>query len=492
MMMKRRSLLLFLALLCWAAAAGLALREYTRYQALQGLLTPGTRIAGAPVGGLTAQAAGLRLAQLYALTPIEARYQDAAIQIAPDRLGFHLDMQAMLTEASRASQFSFWDFLMNQRPAPVEVPLQASLDSAAARAYLQDQIVPRYGQPPAAGRAIPGGWAFTSGQPGQQVDVDSALAQLDAALRSTSQRVITLQARPVPALPPSFDQLDPQIEVLLASSGFSGTAEVYLQDLHTGQELQIAYHQGQRVPPDIAFTAASTIKIPVLISAFHHLDGDLPDDLRAQMELMIDRSDNGSTDEVMRATMDENLAPLTVTEDLRALGLQNTFLAGLFYTGAPLLQRFDTPANQRGDFSTDPDIYNQTTPADMGRLLGWLEQCSAQGSGPLIETFGPAMTQARCQTMIELLKKNRKAVLIEAGLPEATPLAHKYGWVTDPLDGLMHTASDAAIVYTPQGSFVLSVYLYDPDQLLWDDAQLLVSHITSAAWNYFSAVEQTR
>ena len=68
--------------------------------------------------------------------------------------------------------------------------------------------------------------------------------------------------------------------------------------------------------------------------------------------------------------------------------------------------------------------------------------------------------------MISYLTKNRIAVLIEAGVPEGVQVAHKHGWLTDPADGLIHTISDAAIVYSPGGNFILVIYLYDQEQLI--------------------------
>ncbi len=47
---------------------------------------------------------------------------------------------------------------------------------------------------------------------------------------------------------------------------------------------------------------------------------------------MIQRSDNTSTDALMEV-FDRNLGPLTVTEDMRALGLDNTFISGYFLPG---------------------------------------------------------------------------------------------------------------------------------------------------------------
>jgi hypothetical protein len=117
-------------------------------------------------------------------------------------------------------------------------------------------------------------------------------------------------------------------------------------------------------------------------------------------------------------------------------------------------------------------------------MLAAIYHCASTGNGPLIDTFGTAITQSECQQMVDLLAANRKGVLIEAGVPEGTRLAHKYGWVTDFEDGLLHTASDAAIVYTPGGDFVLTAYLYQPEQLQWESSQNLVAYLTAAAYNY--------
>ncbi|WP_322807288.1 serine hydrolase, partial [Thermanaerothrix sp.] len=82
--------------------------------------------------------------------------------------------------------------------------------------------------------------------------------------------------------------------------------------------------------------------------------------------------------------------------------------------------------------------------------------------------------------------RNRIAVLIEAGLPEGTQIAHKHGWVTDPRDGLIHTISDAGIVYTPGGNYVLVIFLYHPVQLLFDPANLLIANLSQAVYNFYN------
>jgi len=481
---------LFISLACLIAALVLTLGQIQLYDAVRGVYPNGTVIAGIPVGGLDAQAAGLRLVQAYTITPLELRINGARVQIDPNAAGVQLDLQKMLNTPAEAEENAywtgFWDFLWNRPRQALNGTLACSVNGDQLRAYLQEKIAPHFIQPARPGGAVPGDVIFTPGQPGEEVDLASKEAEIRAALCQLAPRVVEIGTKTTQPLPPSVEDLRAVLEILVQTSGFDGIAEVYYQDIAAGQEINFAFNQGRPVSPEIAFTGASTIKIPVMISAYKRLEGELPPDLRSRMELMIDLSDNASTDEVMTQALDPNLAPVQVTEDMQALGLDNTFLAGFLYIGAPLLNRYQTPANQRADLSTDPDIYNQTTTADMGQLLAAIERCAASGSGALVETFQGQVSPAECQEMTGLLKKNRKGVLLEAGLPEGTPIAHKYGWVTDANDGLLHTASDAAIIYTPGGDFILTAYLYHPVQLPWDDAQRMVASLATAAYNFYN------
>lgn len=481
---------LTLSLLCLISALVLTLGQINRYDASRTVYPAGTVIAGIPVGNMDAQAAGLRLVQAYLHTPLELRIAGAAVQIDPDAAGVQLDLQKMLDTSKQNGEASywlgFWDYLWNRPPQALTNDLACSVSSEILHAYLQDNIAPHFTHPATPASPVPGDVIFRPGEPGEEIDLAAKEEEIRAALCQAAPRVVEMETKSIPPLPPNIDNLRLVLETLAQVSGFDGIIEAYFQDLSTGQEINFAYNQGRVVNAEIAFTGASTIKIPVMISAYKHIDSPLPEELRRKMEEMIDLSDNASTDEVMKQSLDENIAPIQVTQDLQALGFKNTFLAGFFYIGAPLLERYKTPANQRTDLTTDPDIYNQTTAADMGRLLAAIQRCAANGSGPLLETFQGQVSQAECREMIELLKKNRKGVLVEAGLPEGTLLAHKYGWVTDANDGLLHTASDAAIVYTPGGDFVLTAYLYHPNQLPWDDAQRLVASLATAAYNFYN------
>jgi beta-lactamase class A len=190
----------------------------------------------------------------------------------------------------------------------------------------------------------------------------------------------------------------------------------------------------------------------------------------------------------MDLIIDPERAPLEVSDNMKALGLENTFLAGYFSLGSPLLEKFDTPANTRADINTDPDPYSQTTAADIGMLLEDIYQCAQTHGGAFNAVFPGEITQAECQTMITLLINNKLPSLLTAGIPEGTQIAHKHGWVST--NGIINTIGDAGIIYTPGGNFVLVVFLNHPDQLVWEPASKLISELSRAVYNYYNIPQQ--
>jgi hypothetical protein len=51
---------------------------------------------------------------------------------------------------------------------------------------------------------------------------------------------------------------------------------------------------------------------------------------------------------------------------------------------------------------------------------------------------------------------------------------------------MLHTLGDAGIIFTPGGDFVMTVYLWDKTQLLFDPANILVADLARASYNYFN------
>ncbi len=480
-------------------ATFLSIYSLTSYSRQRNNYPYGMTIAGVPVGGLDARAATQRVLQVYS-TPIEIHYGGGIIQVDPTVLGFQIDMDSMLAAADlnrTGGSFwgGFWDFLWNRDPASNAVPLRATIAEERLRAYLQTEVAPRYDQPATAAQPIPGTTSFTPGQPGQSLDVDSAVALIEDALRSPSSRTVTLTAvQNAAAARPTLNNLQVLMKQIITTSGFDGAIGVYMLDLQNGQEIHFALDQGQEIPvePDVAFTASSTMKIPILVSYFvQHGKAPVDPSVGAKIENMIHASDNPSADAVM-AELDPDTGPLVVTQYMKQLGLDSTFIAGFFAPGSPLLQRFVTPANQRADISTTPDPYNQTTPSDMGMLLEDVYQCAQSGGGALVAAFPDKMDEDVCKQIVNYLASDKIGIMIEAGVPEGTVVAHKHGWVTDPATGLDHDWSDAGIVYTPGGNFVLSIYSWHPVQLVFVDVgdrigiNHLFANLAQSVYNYFN------
>jgi beta-lactamase class A len=463
------------------------------FSRVRSLLPAGLIVAGVPVGGLDRSGAAQRLMEVYSF-PVMLRYNGAAILLQPSVVDFRLDVENMLALANvertqKVFWEDFWDYLWGRTTFPTQIPLRATYSEERLRAYLTD-VALRYDQPAESAMPIPGSANFQAGKTGEALDVDSSVPMIEAALYSLDNRDVSLPLKQVNPTRPAFQNLDVLLKQTLKVAGFEGLAGVYLLDLQNAQELHFAYQNGEdvSVQPDIAFTASSIIKIPIMVSAFRRMSDQSDTETMKLLSDMIDKSGNEAADWLMNRVIDPERAPLLVADDMKALGLQNTFLAGYFSFGSPLLEVVQTPANQRTDINTDPDPYSQTTPSDMGMLLEDIYQCAQDGGGALPAVFPGEITQTECQAMNSYLIKNRLPVLLTAGLPEATPIAHKHGWVT--VNGVINTIGDAGIIYTPGGNYILVVFLYHPSQLIWESASTMVSNISTAVYNFYNLPEQ--
>jgi beta-lactamase class A len=463
--------------------------QLIRFSRLRAGFSPGTRIAGIAVGGLDQQQAAERITQAYNV-PIELVYGDQHMQVKPSQLGFEVDTIAMIAVADQQRVTlpfwpSFWDYLWNRPLNSNDTPLQASIDENRIRNFLMDEIASRYDQVPTSSIPIPGTINFQVGSPGLLLDIEKSLPIVERALQSTTDRSAPLLIEEISPPRPSLENLEVLLKQIIDRSNFDGLTEMFIMDLEKRDEINFAYENGVNYNPGIAFTAASTIKIPIMASVYRRLGEPTPQAAADLMKQMVDRSENPPADTLMEIYLDPNIGPIFITQDMQEIGLQNTFLAGHFYLGAPLLQRYSTPANQRLDYTTDPDVYNQTTTADIGMLLDDIYQCAQTGGGTFAAVFGDDISQSECQLMITYLNQNKIAVLLQAGLPDGTNFGHKHGWVTE-ADGLIHTILDAGIVFSPNGNYIVVIAMYQPTQLIFDVANLLSAQISTAVYNYFN------
>lgn len=472
----------------------LVVLQLVRFSRLRAYFPAGLTIASIPVGNLDRQQAADRLLEVFTL-PVEATYNKEVVHIDPAIIGFSIDLDTMLTAADQVRTLqpfwqAFWDYLWGRPAQSQDIPLTASYSEDRLRGFLQTEISARYDQPATAAKPVVGTVNFEPGVQGTVLDIDRAILMIEIALHSTSQRTVMLPLQRTTPSHPSFTNLEILLRQTIELSGFDGLVGLYLADLQSGQEIRFITQQGTdyTYPPDVAFTASSTIKVPVMVSVFRRLGTQIDSETSQNLEAMIARSENPATDWLMERVLDPGTGPLVVTEDMQILGLENTFLAGYFFQGARLLEVYTTPANQRTDITTEPDPYNQTTPLEMGVLLLDIYQCATGGNGNLIAAFDGDITQSECQVMIDNLLKDKTARLIEAGLPDGTNIAHKHGWVTD-IYGIIHDMSDAAIVYTPSGNYVLTIFLYDVEQIIFDPANEMVKNLSRAIYNYYNLPE---
>ncbi|HEX6270215.1 MAG TPA: serine hydrolase [Anaerolineales bacterium] len=459
----------------------------------------GMTIGGVPVGGVDPQIASERVLQVYS-SPIEVQYGEAIIHVDPSLVGFELDMESMIAAADLertggAFWVGFWNYLWNRDPDPVEVPLSATIAEDRLIAYLHNEIAARYDEPPTPAQPVPGSTSFSPGAPGRTLDIERAVRLVEDTLRSPTNRTVVLSFQRSAATRPTMQNLEILLQQIVTVADFDGVMGVYLLDLQNGQEVHFAMDQGEMISvnPDVPFTASSTVKIPIMVSYFVKYSTAALDQSSSEMILdMIRRSENPPADRLMER-LDPLRGPLIVTEDMRKIGLQNTFLAGFFCSPefpCPLLERISTPANQRTDVFTDPDSFNQTTPSDIGMLLADIYQCAETGGGALIAAFPDKINSQICQQMIRFLAADKIGVLIEAGVPEGTQVAHKHGWISEPSSGVIQNISDAALVYTPGGNYVLVIYAFHPIQTVWEPVSTLFAQMSQAVYNFYNIPSQ--
>lgn len=467
-------------------AAAVFFIELVSYSRERARLPDQLTVAGIPVGDLTPSQAMEHLLQAYS-TPIQLTYDDASMQLLPSNVGFRLDTDVMIAAAERERTETpfwegFWDFVWNRPGDPASVPLQAEYSNSQLEVYLQD-VAARYDQPPIPPEPIPGTTRFTSGQTGRVLDIARAENVIGSVLRSPADRNANLPVVNSNAPKASLDNLEILLKQNIGVTDFDGLVDLYLHDLRTGGTIHFAVLDGEELStdPDIAFSAASIIKISIMTAFYRYEDEPLDPEAERWVVEMITESGNDPSDWLMQR-IDEIRGPLVVSETMQELGLDNTFIGGYYYPQAPLLQTYRTEANSRVDIDTNPDRYTQTTPSEMGTLLGDIYACAKSGGGALMAAYPDDITPDECRTMLDLLSENVLGSLLKGGVPDGTRVAHKHGWRSSPLDMI----GDAGIVFSPGGDYIISLFIWDDQEMVWEPTSHLIADLSKAVYNYFN------
>lgn len=289
-----------------------------------------------------------------------------------------------------------------------------------------------------------------------------------------------LGAAPV-TLSPGFEALGNQIWNMVLAAGFdpetSRKGALFLKDLQTGEA--VTFNN------TVAFSGMSINKIAILTELYNVLNSP-PDNATAMTiaNAMV-CSQNTSTNDMLRIIGggDPFIGAADTTRFLNQLGLNRTFIVAPFVIDPnnPLIpsQPVVLPRTDADQVSAFPDLSNQMTVDEIGWLLSSIYQCAYGTGGPLVERFGSSLTPNECGQILKIMSGNMIGELIEAGVPAGTRVAHKHGWIND-------THGDAGIVFTPGGSYVLVMALYNPTWLDFSESFPLMAEISRAVYNYYN------
>lgn len=451
---------------------------YTGWVSSQRVLPAGVTMAGLPVGGMTREQALDTIAQAFAST-VTLHYADETILLAPEMVDLTLDGEATATNLdevllAQSGLRGFIDYAIGtvlrretqaQDVQPVFAYSRARLDSFLTR------LAQQYDQEPLPAVLLPEAGTFRPAQPGMHLDIEASRPPVLEALLSAAEREVTLVVQTETPLVTPIDILGGALEGQLAD--FPGVAGVFVKDLTTGQELCLNC--------DVAFSGLSVPKIGIAAQTYRLLDAPPDPQTSDLLSAVLVNEDAAAADALLGniSAMDPSTGTAQVTEFMHSLGMSNTFIAAPYAVpeGAPEPQ-ITTAANTRTDVSTTPDPYRQTTPLDAGLLLEAVYQCG-RGGGALRILYPDTLTPDECRELLAGLGQNQAPAPLTANMPGDTRLANNQGWGEN-------TFAEAAIIYSPGGDFVLSVFLYNPAWLTWDESTTTFSAIGQLTYRFFN------
>ncbi len=406
-------------------------------------------VAGVDVGGMRLDEAADQLDVSLAplRLPLELNAGDASMALRPSDIGMELSLGTMLDKALE----------QQAQGNAVRVPLRVRFDKSQLHDQLeafaqQSSISPTLSFVISDTEPISRSFVIT---PGLRFDVERALSRVANRLNTPQgARRVTLEMLPAPDMPaprPTFAELQQEVEALAAE--WEGIAGIYLHDLESGQTVTIN--------ADTVFSGASIMKVAILLHAYTKLD-TIDDELQARIDKMIIESDNMAANDVLAAAVSGQgtdaalVGVIEMSDMLEDLGFTYTYM-NMPYEGYDYLVGLQGIAIEYGPPQQGPPPFTasdpllRTTPAEISRLFLMIEECR-QGSGVLLEQFD-LLTADRCQEILDLLARNGDNERIVAGIPPDVRVEHKSGWVQD-----MH--ADAAIVRSPGGDYLLTIYLW--------------------------------
>lgn len=487
---RRMNILPFASWLLVFGALGFTGLHLVRFSQQSNQLASDVTIANVSVGGLNSAQAITRIEQTYT-QPVTLWYADSPVLLDPAAVGWRTERETMIASAQNAGdgEAAFWSRFVNyltgrETRQIVDVPLNAEYQEASLRTFVDD-LAARYDRPAGAASYDMGTLTVRPGSTGYVLDTRAALPLIDTALRDPVDRQVMLPVEAADSTRAGLDTLRGMIVSYLDSEGFvydgqSTVASVFVMDLQTGQEMHIL--------SDVAFSAASTVKVSILIDYFRNLLFEPSDEEAFLMVQSLLCSNNSSSNLIMQIIGGDDLfgGIADVTNTTQYLGARNTYISAPLYLGGDqVLGSIPAPTTAPNvSFNTAPDPYNQTTTEDLGTMFAMIYDCAMHGSGLMAAYPNGEFTQQECQQMLNIMSANDLNRLLQGGLPSDAVISHKNGWL-DNIHG------DAGIVFSPNGRhYVISVFVWENTEFFsYNRAWPLVEGISRATWNYFNPEE---
>ena len=451
-------------------------------------------VAGIQVGGLSESEAQARWESVFLDQPITLIYKGSPIILNPRSLGFRTNSEAMLAAARSQNNTDnsfwsgFWAHLWSQSADPINVPLDASVQEGQLRTILED-IALRYDSGPGSTGFDLTTLTFQSGASGSQLDIEGSIGIVEQTLFNPdpSQRTVELPTEGVLSSDSSMDDLRSAVIAYMESQGFlydgvTTIGSVFVMDLNTGEEMSIL--------GDVAHSAVSTIKIPIMINYYRHLVTSPPVDEAYLLSTAIICSHNTGANFIMQVSSDSRADIVQgmqkASETMLAAGAINSWITSPLFVGPdgdyPIIAAPERPNLPNQDFNAQPDPLNQTTAEDMGTLMSLIYDCAVHDGG-LRAVFPEEITRDECTQMIEVMRGVKFSRFSELGIPDGTDIAHKVGYGQE-------TVGDVALIFSPGADYVFSIYIWeedlDNDFITELDKWDMIDEIARIVYNYFN------
>jgi hypothetical protein len=477
---------------------------YTRFKVVAAPVPPGVYLGGLHLSDLKdVDKIRAHLEGVYG-QPIAVRFGEKVLALRPGDVGFTLDVDHMVAEAGEFLDGpEFIDIAVRHalgfEQRRRDVPARFMLDTAKLRAWLEG-VAAEYDSPPQGARAVapqpastggshapgevPAGfvgayvrdWQWSPGAPGYTLDVEASLPRVIEALTRGEDRAAGLVLVETPAPPPNMADLQRVLNT--QTLDFPGFAAIYVHDLVAGDEAI--------VDGDVAFSGMSTMKIGIAAAVMRKLDGGIKANDPAGYEVgqwldyALGESNNSAANLLLRYLGDGDTTAGTrvFTEFMHSLGFASSYMQS-GYDLETQLPQIPTPGNQQTEWDTDPDSNIQSTPVEMGRILSAIYDCT-QNRGLLIQTYPREITPEECGQILFYMTHDQFREMVWGGLPDLHNqwIIHKHGFAFE-------SHSDVALIWGPNGPYVVSIFLFRPGWMDWGTSNSTMQEISRITWNFF-------